>query len=187
MTHVMPVPSRRARVERVVVTALFDSADAVDRAMERLYNAGVPRDLIEVVVSRSAAERFYRGLARKPGREVFRYAGIGGLVGLILGATISLVMLALPGEVHQRTAALVQLLGPNFMTTGGAFLGALVGYFRRRRPRPYYARLAEAASAILVAVAARTEEQVEAVNHILAEAGGREPRVERATTDHGGG
>jgi hypothetical protein len=168
----------RERAEPVAVTALFDSANAVDAALARLYNAGVPWDLMEVVVSRSAAERFYSGLARSPGREVFRYAGIGGLAGLMVGAAISLVMLALVGEVHERSAAIVQLLGPNFMTVLGALLGGVYGLFQRRPPRPYYARLAEATSAILVAVAARTTEQTEVVKQILVDAGGREPRVE---------
>jgi hypothetical protein len=178
MTHTMSLLRGRERAEPVAVTALFDSANAVDAALARLYNAGVPWDLMEVVVSRSAAERFYSGLARTPGREVFRYAGIGGLVGLIVGATISLVMLALLGEVHERSAAIVQLLGPNFMTIVGALLGGVYGLFQRRPPQPYYARLAEATSAILVAVAARTTEQTEVVKQILVDAGGREPRVE---------
>jgi hypothetical protein len=175
------------RAEPVGVTALFDSADAVETALSRLSNAGVPWDLMEVVVSRSAADRFYTGHARTPGREVFRYAGIGGLVGLILGAAISLVMLALLGEVHERSAAIVQLLGPNVMTVGGAFIGGVYGFFRRRLPRPYYARLAEAKSAILVAVAAPAAEQVEVVHQILVDAGGREPRVEGHPTGAAGG
>ena len=57
--------------EPLVVTALFDSPDAVDRALDALYIAGVPRDLIDVVVSRVAAQRFYaeRGPGRLPARE----------------------------------------------------------------------------------------------------------------------
>lgn len=181
MTHTVPVRRRPERAEPVAVTALFDSADAVDTVLDRLQDAGVPRDVIEVVVSRTAAQRFYRGVAHLPDREVLHYAGIGGLTGLVLGATISLVMLALAGEaeeVPRRSAAIVQLLGPNFTTVTGALLGGGYGFFRRRRPRPYYARLAEATSAILVAVAARTAEQVEALKQILAGAGGREPSVE---------
>jgi hypothetical protein len=178
MTHTVPVRRRPSRAEPAAVTALFDSADAVDTVLARLQNAGVPRDLIEVVVGRSAAERFYRGLAHLPDREVVHYAGIGGLVGLVLGATISLIMLALSGEVPRESVAIIQLLGPNFMTVAGALLGGGYGFFRRRRPRPYYARLAEARSAILVAVAARTAAQVEALKQILVDAGGREPSVE---------
>lgn len=173
----------RKRYEPVVVTAVFDSADAVDAALIRLYQARVPRDLIEVVVSRSAAERFYKGARPVPTREVFRYAGIGGFIGLLLGVTIALVILALPGEVRQRSTALVQLLGPNFMTVSGALLGAIVGFFRRRRPLPHYARAAEASSGIVVAVAAQSEAQAENVLAILAEGGGRGPRVERPPAD----
>jgi hypothetical protein len=187
MTYAVPASRRRVRAEPVAVTALFDSADAVDAVLSRLSNAGVPWDVMEVVVSRSAADRFYPGHARAPGREVFRYAGIGGLLGLIIGAAISLVMLALLGEVRERSAAIVQLLGPNIMTVGGAFVGGVYGFFQRRLPRPYYARLAEAASAILVAVATPAAEQVEVVKQILVDAGGREPRVEGHPTGAAGG
>jgi hypothetical protein len=178
MTHAVPVRRRSRQAEPAAVTALFDSADAVDTVLERLQNAGVPRDLVEVVVCRSAAQRFYRDVAHLPDREVFRYAGIGGLVGLVLGATISLVILALSGEEQRESVAIIQLLGPNFMTAAGALLGGGYGFFRPRHPQPYYARLAEATSAILVAVAARTSEQVEALKQILVGAGGREPSVE---------
>jgi hypothetical protein len=96
-------------------------------------------------------------------------------------------MLALPGQFHEQSAPIVQLLGPNFMTVAGACLGGAYGFFQRRLPRPYYARLAEATSAILVAVAAPAAEQVEVVKQILVDAGGREPRVEGHPTGAAGG
>jgi hypothetical protein len=186
MTHTVPLQRRRVRAEPAAVTALFDSADAVDAVLSRLANSGVPWDLMEVVVSRSAAERFYPGHSRTPSREIFRYAGVGGLVGLIVGAAISLVMLALLGEVHERSAAIVQLLGPNVMTIAGALVGGVYGFFRHRLPRPYYARVAEAASALLVAVAAPAAEQCVVVQQILVDAGGRELRVEGQPTGAAG-
>ncbi|HEU4643512.1 MAG TPA: hypothetical protein VFS44_13730 [Gemmatimonadaceae bacterium] len=187
MTGGTHAPRQREHREPVVVTAIFDSADAVDTALTRLYDAGVPRDLIEVVVSRTAADRFYRDARRVPDREVFRFAGIGGFIGLILGVTISLVILALPGEVRQRSTAIIQLIGPNFMTLGGALVGAIIGFFRRRQAPAHYARAAEASSGIVVAVAARHQTQVESVLDILTEAGGQKPRVERPAASHAGG
>ena len=78
--------------EPLTVTALFDSAAGVDAALDALYTAGMPRDLIDVVVSPEAAAHFRGGFVRGPGRETFRFAGIGGLTGLLLGAATSLVM-----------------------------------------------------------------------------------------------
>src|SRR4029079_12016970 len=75
--------------EPLAVTALFDTAAGVDAALDALYNAGMPRDLIDVVVSPEAAAHFRGGYVRGPGRETFRFAGIGGLTGLMLGAAIS--------------------------------------------------------------------------------------------------
>jgi hypothetical protein len=172
------VRRRGGRLEPLVVTALYDSAESVDDALRRLHDAGVPRDLVEVVVSREAAERFYGRLARPPGREVFRYAAIGGIAGLILSAALSLTILALPGEAPPGGTAIVQLIGPNVGTVGGAAIGALIGAFRRRRPNRRHARAAEAASAILVAVRTRAEEEVAVLEQLLAASGGREVRVE---------
>ena len=64
-THGEVLASRLASGQRlyepVDVTALFDTPAAVERALDALYTAGTPRDLIEVVVSREAAERYYGG------------------------------------------------------------------------------------------------------------------------------
>ena len=70
------------RSEPLVVTALFDAVEGVDRALDALYGAGVPRDLIEVVVSRAAAQKFsdgdpyakaglFESVAIHPTRKVF--------------------------------------------------------------------------------------------------------------------
>jgi hypothetical protein len=170
--------ARPGRLEPVVITALYDSREAVDDALHRLHAAGVPRDLIEVVVSRDAADRFYRGLARAPGRETFRFAAIGGLVGLILSATLSLAIVAMPGWESPGAIAIVQLLGPNVGTVGGAALGALFGALRSRQPSRRHARAAENASAILLVVRAQSADDVPLLERILVESGGREVRME---------
>jgi len=164
--------------EPLTVTALFDSAEGVDAALDRLYTVGMPRDLIEVVVSREAAAYFPGRPARSPGRETFRYAGIGGLAGLLFGAVISLGMVAWPGLDAPGGQAIVQLLGPNFGLVTGAALGAAAGAFRPRRPDPRHARAAEAAGAVVVAVAVRSEEEGAGIVRLLAERGGREPQIE---------
>jgi hypothetical protein len=167
--------------EPLTVTALFDDRLAVDRTVDALYSAGTPRDLVEVVVSRAAAERFYadaeRGI-RRPGRETFRYAGIGGLLGFIVGVLIGLVMVALPGIQEAGSMALVQVFGPNMATIGGAAIGAIVGFLRRQRPNPRHARAAEESGAIVLAVATRSREEAHVLGDIIRAHGGHDLRVQ---------
>lgn len=175
------VASGRRLREPITVTALFSDAAAVDQAMDALYSAGTPRDLVEVVVSREAAGRFYADAPRaprRPGREVFRYAGIGGLVGFISGVAIGLVTVALPGIEGPGGMAPVQVFGPNVATVVGATIGAIIGYFRRQRPDPRHARAAEQSGSIVLAVAARSEEEAKVLGEIIAENGGRDVRMQ---------
>ncbi len=167
--------------EPLTLTALFDDRDAVDRALDALYAAGTPRDLVEVVVSRDAAQRFYASAPRaprRPGRETFRYAGIGGLVGFCTGVLVGLVAVALPGIEAPGGMAPVQILGPNMATVGGAALGAAIGFFRRQRPDPRHARAAEETGAIVMAVATRSEREATLLGQLIAAQGGRALRVE---------
>lgn len=181
MTHPDGVAHTRrgpGRLEPVEITALYDSREAVDAALRRLHDAGVPRDLIEVVVSREAADRFYRGLARAPGREVVRYGGIGGIAGLVLASIISLGIIAMPGWHSPGTTAIVQLVGPNIGAVAGAALGALIGAFRHRRPSRRHARVAENAAGILLLVRIQANAELGPLQQILTASGGRDVRVE---------
>lgn len=164
-----------------VVTALFDDVTTVERALDALYDAGTPRDLIEVVVSRDAAQRFYatgRQAPRAPGRETWKFAGIGALAGFIFGTGLSLVMVAWPGLEAPGGLALVQLAGPNIGTIAGAAIGALVGSSRRQQPNPRHARAAESAHAILFAVTARSDTEAVLLSRLLEGQGGRDVRVD---------
>ena len=81
-THDDTLPHSTSRRTDVTVTALFYDAGDLERALDALYDAGTPRDLIEVVVSREAARLFYadsrgRRAPRPPGRETWRFAAIG--------------------------------------------------------------------------------------------------------------
>lgn len=164
--------------ERTAVSALFDDPAAVDRVVARLVRAGVPRDLIDVVVSPEAAERYYPTRARAPGRDAMRYAGAGGLIGLLVGTVISFALIAWPGFQPPGMAIIAQLLGPNLCTVGGAALGALIGLGVRRRAERRHQRAREAPDSIVVVVTARSTEEERALLGELREAGGREPRVE---------
>jgi hypothetical protein len=176
MAGIGPASTRSS--EPLTVTALFDSAAGVDAALDALYNAGMPRDLIDVVVSPEAAAHFRGGFVRGPGRETFRFAGIGGLTGLLLGAAISLVMVAWPGLDAPGGQAIAQLLGPNVGLVAGAALGACAGFFLHRSPDKRHARAAEAAGVIVVAVATRSQAEGVLIARLLTERGGRDARLE---------
>jgi hypothetical protein len=182
-THGQAVASRvasgRGLREPVTVTALFDDPVVVEQAVDALYSAGTPRDLVEVVVSREAAQRFYAAAGRaprRPGREVFRYAGIGGLAGFVAGVAIGLVTVALPGIEGPGGMAPVQVFGPNVATVVGAAVGAVIGYFRRQRPDPRHARAAEQSGSIVLAVATRGDEEAKVLEELITAQGGKDVR-----------
>ncbi|HEX7117933.1 MAG TPA: hypothetical protein VF212_04060 [Longimicrobiales bacterium] len=173
--------AERRRLEPGAVSALFESEEAVDRAVTRLVGSGVPRDLIEVVVSPEAARRYYVGRARAPGREALRWAGIGGLTGLVLGSVLATVLIALPGFEDAGTTALIQLAGPNLATVAGACLGGIGGLLRCRRPDSRHARAAQEPDAIVLLVGARGEAEASRLAELLVGSGGREPRITTRT------
>lgn len=157
------------------VSALFDDPAQVELALRSLYQLGYPRDLTDVVVSRHAAEHFKID-ARPAGRETFRFAAIGGLTGLIAGALISLIMVALPGMTvpgGQAFGAIAQLVGPNALTILGAAVGALFGALRRRRPAARHRRAAAEKTSILVVSTARNDTEAARIADTLAASGGR--------------
>lgn len=171
--------TRRRRMPRFVVSALFDAPGKVDEALARLYEAGVPRDLIEVVVSPAAAKRHYGGKARARKNEAFRYAGVGGVIGVVFGALLGLGVIAWPGFAPPGVLALVQLIGPNVATVGGALLGLVIGAFVKRKPELTHRRAGEAREQIIVVVVARSEAEVRAMSDLFLASGGTEPRLER--------
>jgi hypothetical protein len=106
------------------------------------------------------------------------YAGAGALIGFLGGCAISLFMVAWPGVDAPGGMAPVALVGPNVGTTAGAAVGALLGAMHRQKPQSRHARAAEAANAIVVAVAARSEREAQLLSQLLTGQGGRDVRVE---------
>lgn len=169
-------PDPRRRLAHVV-TASYRDPDQIQAALEHLIRAGVPRDLVDVVVSPLAARRFYPASAGTLGNDAFRYAGAGGLLGLLVGSIISLVLIMLPGFFDKGIIPFVQLIGPNFVTVVGFMIGGAIGFFKRRPPNPHFARAAAEPEAIIMVVALRSREEAERIVQILARAGGNEPRI----------
>ncbi len=161
------------------VSAEFNTRESVDRAVLGISGSGLPRDLIEVVVSEGAAQRFYAGVARRPGRETMRYAGRGGLIGLVVGIAIALAMVALGAVRVSGMAAMIQLMGPNLTTIMGAVIGGLVGAFVQRPSAAWHARAAST-NAIVIVVLARDAAEADAAAHLLMTYGGLDMRI----TDH---
>jgi hypothetical protein len=60
----------------------------------------------------------------------------------------------------------------------GAVVGAALGFLRRQRPDPRYARAAEAENAILLAVRARATHEAELAGRSMEVQGGRGVRIE---------
>ncbi len=167
----------RRRGTHTSVSGLFDRPEDVEAVLRRLTAAGVPRDLIEIVVSREAATRFYGGAVPATGRQGIRYAAVGGFVGLIGGAGLSLVVIALPGFATGEVA-LVQLIGPNVAMILGAAVGAVVGAFVPPRPEARHARAAQAPSSMLVVVRSEESRHGEVLARLLEEAEGHDIVVE---------
>ncbi len=168
----------RLRGTQTSVRGLFDRPEDVEAVLRQLTAAGVPRDLVEIVVSRQAATRFYGGAVPVTGRQGLRYAAIGGFAGLVGGAGLSLVVIALPGFATTRELALVQLIGPNVAAILGAAVGAVVGAFVPRRPAALHVRAAQAPSSILVVVRIPDARQQGVLARLLTEAGGHDVVVE---------
>jgi hypothetical protein len=139
----------------------------------------VPRDLIDVVVSPEAAQTFYPNTARGPGNDALRFAGAGGLIGLVVGSVVALILIMLPGFFDTGIIPIVQLIGPNFATVAGAIIGAIIGIFRKRRPNPRHARAAKVPDAITLVVTLRSREEALRIAQIIDHAGGEDTIVER--------
>ncbi len=168
------------RIQRYVISAFFESPYAVGRVLADLNAAGLPRDRVEVAVTPAAADQFYGGRSqgRWSSREAFRYAGIGGITGLVIGAAVSLLLVALPGFQEPGVMAWVQLLGPNFATISGAVIGAGIGWFQKRPPAPWHVRLREQENGVLVAAITRSKDEAPLLAEILQASGGAAVRTD---------
>ena len=165
-------------IETYRIAAYFEEPQQVEEAIYRIGLLGVPRDLIEVVVSPTVASR-YGGRAHRLGNRMMAYAGAGALIGLLLGIALSLVVVLLPGTVEPGWLAFVQLLGPNAATLLGALLGGLLGALVPQRPVEIY-HLAHEREEILLVVHRATPSQAERLVELLQELGSDDVRVLKA-------
>lgn len=169
---------RRREPRLVPVSALFSDAGAVERAIAGLASAGLPRDLIDVVVSPKAASAFYPGIRARPARMTIPFAAIVAIEALVVNIAFALFTISFDEFAAPGATVFVQLLGPNMAGIGGAVAGAVFGFFQRRPPKWYHARAAEAQDAIVVVVRARDMAHAQSVEQLLKRLQGQEPRLE---------
>jgi hypothetical protein len=161
------------------VFGYFSTPAEVRDVLPSLARLGVPRDLIDVIVTESAARDMYAG-KRRAMRPLWRFASIGGLLGLGGGASVAVVLIAWPGFAAAGPFAYALLFTPMITVTLGAFIGAMVSFFTRRKPSDWRLRIPPPANdEILVVARARGEGQIDLVLDVLHRQRGRNAQVLR--------
>lgn len=159
------------------VFAYFATPQQVHDALPPLARLGVPRDLIDVVVTERAATAMYAG-KRRAMRPLWRFASLGGLFGLGSGAFVAFVLIAWPGFAEAGPFAYALLFTPMITTFTGAALGAIASLFTRRKPSDWRLRIPPPGNdEILMVVRARGPEQIRLTVDALQASGGREAQV----------
>lgn len=161
------------------VYAFYPTPADVRNVLPNLAHLGVPRDLIDVVVTESAAERMYSGKKRAM-RPLWRFASLGGVLGLGGGALVAFVLIAWPGFAAAGPFAYALLFTPMITTFVGALIGVIVSFLTKRKPSDWRLRIPPPDNnEILVVVRARGEEQVSLVLQVLRSQGGTDAQVLR--------
>jgi hypothetical protein len=175
---VMDHPTLR-RPPTTPVYGYFTTPAEVQQVLPFFARLGVPRDLIDVVVTQPAAERMYAG-KRRAMRPLWRFASIGGLLGLGGGAIVAFVLIAWPGFAQAGPFAYALLFTPMITVVAGALIGVFASFLTKRKPSDWRLRIPPPANdEILVVVRARGDEQIGLVLDVLQQQGGRGAQVLR--------
>jgi hypothetical protein len=142
------------------VFGYFRTPAAVQQALPPLARLGVPRDLIDVVVTPRAAAQMYAG-KRRAMRPLWKFASIGGILGLGCGAFVAVVLIARPGFAAPGPFAYALLFTPMVTVLLGALTGVILSFLTTRKPSDWRLKIPPPDSdEILLVVRARGEEQV---------------------------
>jgi hypothetical protein len=161
------------------VYAFFANPTAVSDVLPSLAHLGVPRDLIDIVVTETAAEQMYAG-KRRAMRPLWRFASLGGVLGLGGGALVAFVIIAWPGFAAAGPFAYALLFTPMITTFVGALIGVVVSFLTKRKPSDWRLRIPPPDNnEILLVVRARGEEQVSLALQVLRQHGGQGAQVLR--------
>ncbi len=165
------------RAPTTPVYGFFPTPASVTAVLPSLARLGVPRDLIDIVVTEPAAERMYAG-KRRAMRPLWRFASLGGLLGLGGGVLVAFVLIVRPGFAPAGPFAYALLFTPMITVVVGAAIGALASFLTKRKPSDWRLRIPPPDNnEILVVVRARGQEQVSLVLNVLKDEGGRGAQV----------
>jgi len=161
------------------VFGYFDTPAEVRDVLPSLTRLGVPRDLIDVIVTESAAKSMYAG-KRRSMRPMWRFASIGGLLGLGGGAVVAVVLIAWPGFLAAGPFAYALLFTPMITLSVGAFIGVIVSFLTKRKPSDWRLRIPPPSNdEILLVARARGEGQIDLVLDVIQRQRGRDAQVLR--------
>lgn len=163
-----------------LITGLFKSRVGAEAAVDAIIKRGYTREDVSVLMSDATKSKEF---AIETGTRATEGAGIGGALGGTLGAILAAVAavgtsIALPGiglVVAGPIAAALAGAGAGGLT--GGLVGALVGAgIPEHRAKVYDAGLR--GGGILLGVEAKTDEEADALEKLLAELGGEHVRQE---------
>src|SRR5262245_54406474 len=160
-----------------LVTALFKNRIAAEAAVDAIMKRGYTRDDISVMMSDATRTKEFALQTRTHAADG---AGIGGALGGAVGAVLAAIVavgstIALPGFVIAGPIAAALAGAGAGAATGGA-IGALIGAgIPEYRAKVYAAGLKS--GGILIGVEARTDEEVEKLEDLLASVGGEHVRT----------
>lgn len=163
-----------------LVTGLFKNRVAAEAAVDALLKQGYNRDEISVLMSDATRNKEFAVQAKTHAADG---AGIGGAVGTAVGAVLAAIVavggsLILPGinlVIAGPIAAALAGAGAGAVT--GGVIGALVGAgIPEYRAKVYEAGLRE--GGILIGVESRDGEEVDKLEQLLEDVGGRHVRTE---------
>lgn len=176
MTRLTPTPPHP---DSFTVSAFFITEQAVNQAITACLNRGVPRDLIDVAVSRKASQQLYGGAAGPNRDGWFSWAGRGALTGLLLSSAVALAILLFSGYQASRPMAIIQLLGPDLGILIGAALGAFYGWLKPGDIRPQMQRALNREDAALMLVHLQPAAEADEIQKVLQQHGGEQVLVEK--------
>lgn len=163
-----------------LVTGLFKNRVAAESAVDAILKRGYTRDDISVLMSDATRTKEFAVQAKSHAADG---AGIGGALGTAVGAVLAAVVavgstIILPGinlVIAGPIAAALAGAGAGAVT--GGVIGALVGAgIPEYRAKVYETGLRE--GGILIGVEAKSNEEIERLEELLADVGGEHVRTE---------
>lgn len=163
-----------------LVTGLFKNRVAAESAVDAILKRGYSRDDISVLMSDATRTKEFAVQAKSHAADG---AGIGGALGTAVGAVLAAIAavgstIILPGinlVIAGPIAAALAGAGAGAVT--GGVIGALVGAgIPEYRAKVYETGLRE--GGILIGVEAKSDDEIENLEHLLEDVGGAHVRTE---------